>query len=179
MDQTIISAFDNLTEDSIKNALVKEFDNASHSRYLHVKQNKVQKNGDVTFSVWAQTSLAIRISIKKGQYIVEIPTKQIPVFTSLSDTIGQSDITSTAQPKWSQFTVPSVDGVYNLSKPLSAVYISVLSEMGGGSFACCSRYVECSDAKKCTNPSFMMALSCAYKKNLEAGRIFYGKNKNN
>lgn len=157
--------------------MVKEFDNASHYRYLHVKQNKVQKNGDVTFSVWAQTSLAIRLSIKKGQYIVEIPTKQIPVFTSISDTIGKSDIISTAQPKWSQFTVASADKVFDLSKPLGAVFVSVLSEQGGGSFACCSRYVECSDAKKCTNPNFMMALSCAYKKNFEAGRVFYGKNK--
>jgi len=44
-------------------------------------------------------------------------------------------------------------------------------------FGCCDRYVECSDAKKCLHKNPMYATACAYRKNLEAGRIFYGKNK--
>lgn len=44
------------------------------------------------------------------------------------------------------------------------------------SFDCCSRYVECSDAKKCINPNADLALECAYRINLKHGRIFYGKN---
>ena len=43
---------------------------------------------------------------------------------------------------------------------------------------CCSRYVECSDAKTCLHPDFLYASgACMYKKNLDAGRIFYGKNR--
>lgn len=44
-------------------------------------------------------------------------------------------------------------------------------------FGCCSRYLECSDAKKCVNPRKELALQCYYLKNLRKGYIFYGKNK--
>lgn len=45
-------------------------------------------------------------------------------------------------------------------------------------FACCSRYVECSDAKKCLHPQQIYAKQCWYRDNLENDKIFYGKNKN-
>lgn len=43
---------------------------------------------------------------------------------------------------------------------------------------CCSRYMECSDAKVCVHPDKAFALSCGYRKILASGRIFYGKNRN-
>ena len=46
------------------------------------------------------------------------------------------------------------------------------------SFGCCSRYIQCSDAGKCLHPDLQYAKACLYRKNLEAGRIFYGINKN-
>jgi len=45
-------------------------------------------------------------------------------------------------------------------------------------FGCCHRYVECSDAGKCTAPDLFHAKGCFYKDNLENGKIFYGKNSN-
>ena len=45
-------------------------------------------------------------------------------------------------------------------------------------FGCCSRYLECSDNKKCTHPDKLYVKGCQYKLNLDAGRIFYGKNRN-
>ena len=48
----------------------------------------------------------------------------------------------------------------------------------GESFACCSKYVDCSDARKCLHENKMYAMKCKYRKNLEAGKIFYGVNKN-
>ena len=45
-------------------------------------------------------------------------------------------------------------------------------------FGCCHKYVECSDAKKCLHDDLIYATACMYRKNLEQGRIFYGKNKN-
>ncbi len=55
------------------------------------------------------------------------------------------------------------------------IFEAVLRRNGYG---CCSRYLECSDAKQCTHPDIMFAVQCAYRKNLMAGRIFYGKNAN-
>jgi len=45
-------------------------------------------------------------------------------------------------------------------------------------YGCCHLYKECSDAKRCLSKDKIYATVCAYRKNLEAGRIFYGKNKN-
>lgn len=45
-------------------------------------------------------------------------------------------------------------------------------------FGCCHRFTECSDNKCCTHPDKLQAKGCYYKKNLENGKIFYGKNKN-
>lgn len=45
-------------------------------------------------------------------------------------------------------------------------------------FACCSHFIECSDAKKCVHTNKLYACACYYKANLDAGKIFYGKNRN-
>ena len=45
-------------------------------------------------------------------------------------------------------------------------------------FGCCGLYLKCSDAKKCLHPDIIRSKSCYYKKNLESGKIFYGKNAN-
>ena len=45
-------------------------------------------------------------------------------------------------------------------------------------FGCCSQHEECSDAKRCIHPNRLYSTACAYRNNLESGRIFYGKNRN-
>ena len=50
--------------------------------------------------------------------------------------------------------------------------------LGDTSFACCSDFVRCSDARECLHQTDIFYNHCYYRENLEAGRIFYGKNKN-
>lgn len=47
-------------------------------------------------------------------------------------------------------------------------------------FGCCGRYVQCSDERRCIMHDIdpLYARGCQYRANLEAGRIFYGKNRN-
>ena len=45
-------------------------------------------------------------------------------------------------------------------------------------FACCSHFIECSDAKRCVHTNKLYACACYYKANLDSGKIFYGKNRN-
>jgi len=45
-------------------------------------------------------------------------------------------------------------------------------------YGCCHLYEKCSDAKKCVSKEKIYATVCAYKKNLDEGRIFYGRNRN-
>lgn len=51
---------------------------------------------------------------------------------------------------------------------------AVTSEMIG----CCDMFVMCSDAMRCLRSTDPHYNDCLYRKNLEAGRIFYGKNRN-
>lgn len=44
-------------------------------------------------------------------------------------------------------------------------------------FGCCSKYNECSDAKRCLHENKLYAKGCYYRKNLESGKIFYGLKK--
>lgn len=46
------------------------------------------------------------------------------------------------------------------------------------SFGCCSKFIECSDAKKCVHENKIYSMGCKYRANLEIGKIFYGKNRN-
>ena len=45
-----------------------------------------------------------------------------------------------------------------------------------GSFACCNYYDECSEKKECLFKNDELHTGCMYRKNLERGNIFYGKN---
>lgn len=46
------------------------------------------------------------------------------------------------------------------------------------SFGCCNDFIRCSDALQCLHEEDRFYNNCMYRKNLEAGRVFYGKNKN-
>lgn len=45
-------------------------------------------------------------------------------------------------------------------------------------FGCCSKFKQCSDAKKCIHENKLYSMACSYRRNLDAGRIFYGENRN-
>lgn len=49
-------------------------------------------------------------------------------------------------------------------------------QSSGDSFACCSRYQLCSNEKKCVIANEDYSQFCQYRKLLEVGKIFYGKN---
>ena len=40
-------------------------------------------------------------------------------------------------------------------------------------FGCCSKYKQCSDAGKCIHEDLLYSSACEYRRNLEAGKIFY------
>lgn len=64
-----------------------------------------------------------------------------------------------------------------LKEKLFDIYVNYSTIFG---FGCCHRYEQCSDMKECLikNSDPIFARGCQYRQNLEAGRIFYGKNRN-
>lgn len=72
-----------------------------------------------------------------------------------------------------------------ISAPWLLDWLVALAEVGvkryrssAQPFGCCGRYVECSDKGECVHGNLLYSTVCAYRRNLEAGRIFYGKNAN-
>lgn len=45
------------------------------------------------------------------------------------------------------------------------------------SFGCCSRFLECSNMRRCVHENRLYSKGCSYRRNLESGRIFYGVNR--
>lgn len=56
-------------------------------------------------------------------------------------------------------------------------YSVFMLESDDDMFGCCSSYMECSDRKRCIKDNDF-SRNCYYRKNLEMGKIFYGKNRN-
>ncbi len=65
-----------------------------------------------------------------------------------------------------------------LLQQIKNVFMLCYSKAPYDTFGCCSSFIECSDAKQCVNPNIKLSRGCYYKKNLEKGMIFYGKNAN-
>lgn len=47
-----------------------------------------------------------------------------------------------------------------------------------GEYDCCHLYEQCSEQMKCVRPDKQRSLLCRYKKKLESGIVFFGKNRN-
>ena len=66
----------------------------------------------------------------------------------------------------------------SITDMVRAVYAARQASVYGRPFMCCNDFVRCSDAMQCLKAGDPEYNGCAYRKNLEAGRIFYGKNRN-
>lgn len=148
----------------IRIALEQELADAEFIKNLSIVENK-----DGSISIKAKSILAAKIKLKKNSSYIEIKPKYEKNFSSFEIMRPSNN--------WSRVKISGINDVLSSVKPLGIVYIEELSELGGEPFGCCHRYTACSDALKCLHPNFLTSLACAYKKNLEAGRIFYGRNK--
>ena len=75
--------------------------------------------------------------------------------------------------------------IYSMNSVSMITYIKEVTEYTlnnyepkASSFSCCSRYLECSDAKRCILGNQLYSKACTYRKNLDSGKIFYGINRN-
>ena len=78
------------------------------------------------------------------------------------------------------FPLDDVLGVSGSSCPplITGLYKYSLRKSPGERFDCCSRYAECSDARACVHPDIGFTKNCIYHYSLDAGRVFYGVNRN-
>lgn len=79
--------------------------------------------------------------------------------------------------RYKKIPLAKIEDIQNHIEEISDALVNSINTLPK-EFDCCSRYMECSDAKKCTHPDTAFSIKCGYRKVLNSGRIFFGKNKN-
>lgn len=106
----------------------------------------------------------------KGRYIFKLSGK---VYRLLSFAVGK--ITDMSMHTLKDLSSDQIEEVYIILKDYNVFcFRNLITER----FGCCNDHVSCSDAGKCLHSDDRFYNGCQYRENLEAGRIFYGKNRN-
>lgn len=130
------------------------------------------KHGKSYSSVWYGSVLAFRLKLRKDARYVEVPLGSKDTVGALGLSDGQKE---TPSGFWRVRLGP--EPVREHADVLSAVLRDAIGRLPK-EWDCCSRYMECSGAKRCVHPDPAQALKCGYRKILAAGKIYYGENRN-
>ena len=126
-------------------------------------------NGYTVVSVANLT--AFRLRMRKGKQFIAIPT----TFEDIVPEDMKIEKLSSDQ-KYFRLSIDANTPIDTYTDLLGKITKATLDRYPT-EWGCCSRYEACSDAGSCIHPDKEFALKCAYRKNLNAGRIFYGKNR--
>lgn len=148
-------------------------DNGGDCRFLSIKttkQTKSQSSGYTAVKLGNFTSFRLRLRGKQ-QYI-SLPT----VFVDLIPNNYPTKFMHT-DPKYCRILIDTDHPIESYTDFLIRVAGETVNRYPK-EWDCCSRYMECSDAKCCVHPDKSFALGCGYRRILSSGRVFYGKNRN-
>lgn len=166
--------FSALTEDQI-------FDIIKDTLFEVIAKNNASsdklllKSGLSYSSVWYSTQMAFRICCRNGHNYFGVSN----AYVDFASSDFQKHITKDG--RCDGFTnyafTPTVDGIIAFSPFLEQILDKTIDSIPK-EFDCCSRYMECSNAKYCINPNPNIATGCGYRKILKSGKIYYGENRN-
>lgn len=151
-----------------------------------IKENKDSISffvyGSIILKLFVQKQLSFEVreisqdDIKK---LVELEKESLKTITK-EDFAGKFSKVSKREGNinYIKCNIEKIDNIYKAKDEIKDIYYYLFLLAPVDSFGCCSRYIECSNARKCINPDKKMAQGCQYKENLKNGRIFYGKNRN-
>jgi len=129
---------------------------------------EVENKGFMT--VWFFEKAVMRVRKSKESVKIELKTR----FTKDLDIGNQLKLKTDKD--WI-VTYYNDDVIEKILNNVAKVYEKCYSE-APDPFGCCSKYLECSDKRRCIQPDRGMVRNCIYKGHLNEGRIFYGKNRN-
>lgn len=131
---------------------------------LELRQNKT------TSAIYYFNSMICTIKISKKLKFLSFDKKYLHLF---SETLNVSQLDSDL----SHFRV-NITNISDIDK-ITQQLIEIFSSLNVPStFDICSRYMECSNQKKCVHPDKLHSRECGYKRILEKGIVFYGNNRN-
>ena len=100
------------------------------------------------------------------------------VFELVSGKSGQVKLRIQQNDEKAITLTPSSPDLLEKIKGLKETKREIFRNLTVEEFGCCNDFERCSDALKCLHPENRFYNGCLYRKNLEAGKVFYGKNKN-
>lgn len=142
------------------------------AEYLFFRKSKTSTSQYSSVYLFNENSVFCRISFRGKQNYFSISSKYESIIPNSVEYKKQK-----SDPNFCRIMIESPDDILTHMDLLHQV-LNAEIDAYPADFGCCSRYEECSDAKKCTHPNPDMALRCIYRKNLKHGKTFYGKNKN-
>lgn len=132
---------------------------------------RIEPNQTYT-TVFFYNLTAFRLKLQGNHRYISIPRifrNLIPADYPVKETASD--------PKYVRVTIDSAHPVESYAPFLILLVGECVNRYPKG-WSCCSRYEACSDAKVCVHPEKIFALECGYRRVLNSGRIFYGKNRN-
>ena len=133
--------------------------------YLSIKARKGY------YSILFDRSSVIARILTEPKTIISVPT------SALSATNSYSNMADKTHGAYTKIPISSFQEIKQYTGMLQEV-LQVIIDRFPKDFDCCSRYSECSDAKRCVHPDSAFSVKCGYRKVLRRGQIFYGKNRN-
>ena len=142
----------------------------------NVAQNRlVLKEGKAYSSVWYDTQMAFRICCRDNHHYFGVSNLYS---TSIPENLHSSVTKDGRADGFTNFEFSlTQEGVLKYSDYLATI-LDLSIDATSKEFDCCSRFEECSNAKRCTNPNVDIATGCGYRRIMKKGRIYYGKNRN-
>ncbi len=138
------------------------------ARFIELRPSK---NGKHQFIHMYQQS-AMKIVINEKATFIEIDAKYVPK----PDVIAKNyKLLADGAYRLYVDIFFDCDAFYSL---MAAICTDKKESLATESFGCCNFFRTCSDEKHCLFEDNLDYLGCYYRKHLEAGRIFYGKNTN-
>lgn len=125
-------------------------------------------------SVYYGNTLIFRLKLRGKLPFIEFPVECKEIVGGIAPTDQQKTMGD-----FLRIYLDSCDSssVITYAAALSDALTDIISRLPK-EWDCCSRYLECSNAKKCIHPDPAFALGCGYRKILASGKIFYGENRN-
>ena len=137
-----------------------------------VAQSIVIKHQKTYSSIWYGPVLAFRLRLRDTARYIEVPSASKDTVADIAPPEGQKAVTG------GFWRVNLGDkAVSDCAVPLGRALQDAINRLPK-SWDCCSKYMECSNAKRCVHPDPSLALECGYRKILASGKIYYGENRN-
>lgn len=143
-----------------------------------LKLNDEYKNDTFSYKIFENNILLKYNTMKKISDFIEIRYINENIYDRIKNKM--ENVQYKEGDLYIRISIDNIDQLDILEKEIQDIFIEMFLQYmnTAESFGCCSRYEECSDEKHCVQNDVRLRCSCMYKKNLDAGRIFYGKNKN-